>query len=64
MLPDAAADWQAILKDGKLVVGAAVDYPPFEFYDPSFQIDGFDPALARAIGTVSYTHLDVYKRQI
>nr|HMN29713.1 transporter substrate-binding domain-containing protein [Caldilineaceae bacterium] len=50
VLPDAAADWQAILKDGKLVVGTAVDYPPFEFYDASFQIDGFDPALARAIG--------------
>ena len=30
MLPDAAADWQAMLKDGKLDVGNAVDHPRVE----------------------------------
>jgi ABC-type amino acid transport substrate-binding protein len=48
-LPDAAADWQKISDAGKIVVGTAVDYPPFEYYDAGFQLDGFDPALLRAI---------------
>ncbi|MFM7172658.1 MAG: transporter substrate-binding domain-containing protein, partial [Caldilinea sp.] len=45
-----AQDWQSVAAAGTLVVGIAVDYPPFEFYDPNFQIDGFDPAVMRAIG--------------
>ncbi len=49
-LPDPATDWQAISEAGVMVVGVAVDYPPFEYYTDSFQVDGFDPALMRAIG--------------
>ena len=47
---DAAGDWQRIRESGRLVVGTAADYAPFEDYDPSFQLGGFDPALMRAIG--------------
>jgi ABC-type amino acid transport substrate-binding protein len=47
---DAATDWQRIEESGRLVVGTAADYAPFEYYDGSFQLAGFDPALMRAIG--------------
>ncbi|MFO7635373.1 MAG: transporter substrate-binding domain-containing protein, partial [Caldilinea sp.] len=46
---DSAAEWQRILDDGRIVVGTSADYPPFEFYNDNFQIDGFDPALIREI---------------
>jgi polar amino acid transport system substrate-binding protein len=49
-LPAPAADWQRISDAGVMVVGVSVDYPPFEYYNESFQIDGFDPALMQAIG--------------
>jgi ABC-type amino acid transport substrate-binding protein len=42
--------WQYVQQVGKLVVGTSADYPPFEFYNSQYQIDGFDPALIRAIG--------------
>ena len=35
---------------GTIVVGTAGDYPPFEYYDDQFQLDGFDMALIRDIG--------------
>jgi polar amino acid transport system substrate-binding protein len=35
---------------GTIVVGTAGDYPPFEFYNDQFQLDGFDVALMRAVG--------------
>ena len=43
--------WVRIQKAGKLVVGTSADYAPFEYYNSAFQIDGFDPALIREIGT-------------
>jgi polar amino acid transport system substrate-binding protein len=42
--------WQTIQQNGKMVVGVSADYPPFEFYNRAFQLDGFDIALAREIG--------------
>ncbi len=33
-----------------MIVGTSADYPPFEFLNDKFQIDGFDPALIREIG--------------
>lgn len=48
--PDAAGDWQRIRESGRLVVGTSADYAPFEYYDGSFQLSGYDPALLRAIG--------------
>lgn len=48
--PDAAGDWQRIRDSGRLVVGTSADYAPFEYYDGSFQLSGYDPALLRAIG--------------
>ncbi len=47
---DPANDWQRVQANGKLVFGTAADYPPFEFYNSNFELDGFDIALARAIG--------------
>ncbi|MFN8469981.1 MAG: transporter substrate-binding domain-containing protein [Caldilineaceae bacterium] len=49
-LPDAAGDWQRIRENGRLVVGTAADYAPFESYDQAFQLGGYDIALLRAIG--------------
>lgn len=48
--PDPATDWERVQASGKLVFGTAADYPPFEFYNSNFELDGFDIALARAIG--------------
>lgn len=47
---DPANHWQRAQAAGKLVFGTAADYPPFEFYNSNFELDGFDIALARAIG--------------
>jgi polar amino acid transport system substrate-binding protein len=44
------ATWERIKASGKLVVGTSADYPPFEFYNTQYQLDGFDIALIRAIG--------------
>jgi ABC-type amino acid transport substrate-binding protein len=49
VLPDAAGDWQRIRENGRLVVGTAADYAPFEYYDQAFQLSGYDIALLRAI---------------
>jgi polar amino acid transport system substrate-binding protein len=46
----ACADrWSQAKASGKLLVGTSADYPPFEFYNAQYQIDGFDPALMRLI---------------
>lgn len=37
--------WDAIKASGRMVVGVSADYPPFEYYNAQYQIDGFDPAL-------------------
>ncbi len=43
-------DWQKIKAAGKIIVGTSADYPPFEFYDSNFKLDGFDIALMQEIG--------------
>jgi polar amino acid transport system substrate-binding protein len=48
--PPATSDWDRIRQAGKLVFGTAADYPPFEFYNSNYELDGFDIALARALG--------------
>lgn len=48
--PEPATDWARVQAAGKIVFGTAADYPPFEFYNSNFELDGFDIALARAIG--------------
>ncbi|GIK73622.1 MAG: hypothetical protein BroJett021_26100 [Chloroflexota bacterium] len=45
-----ADHWQQVKETGTLVFGTAADYPPFEFYNSKFELDGFDIALAKAIG--------------
>jgi len=42
--------WSRIKAAGKMVVGTAADYPPFEYYTEDFKMDGFDIALIRLIG--------------
>ena len=42
-------DWARVKAAGKIVVGVSADYPPFEFYDSNYQLDGFDIALFKAI---------------
>lgn len=42
--------WELIQARGKMIVGVSADYPPFEYYNAQYQIDGFDPALMRTIG--------------
>lgn len=49
--PVGDATWERIKASGKMIVGTSADYPPFEFYNPQYQLDGFDIALIRAIGT-------------
>ncbi|MBK9613679.1 hypothetical protein [Candidatus Amarobacter glycogenicus] len=41
--------WERIRSSGKIVVGSSLDYPPFSFYNDTFQPDGFDIALIREI---------------
>jgi polar amino acid transport system substrate-binding protein len=39
-----------VLSARKIIIGTSADYRPFEYYDNSFQITGFDPAIARELG--------------
>jgi polar amino acid transport system substrate-binding protein len=48
--PVADDSWERIQAAGKIVVGTAADYPPFEYYVDEAQIDGFDIALMDEIG--------------
>lgn len=48
--PDPTNDWQRVKATGKILFGTSADYPPFEYYDSNFQLDGFDIALAKEIG--------------
>jgi polar amino acid transport system substrate-binding protein len=43
--------WDRVEESGTLRVATAADYPPFEYYDGRFKIDGFDIALVREIAT-------------
>ena len=48
VLPEDA--WGKIQASGKLVAGTSADYPPFAYWTPEYQLDGFDIALISAIG--------------
>ena len=49
--PDEAKSlWQRIQDQGQMVVGVSANYPPFVYYSPNGQVDGFDIALMKAIG--------------
>lgn len=50
--PEGTVDavWAGIKERGTILVGTSADYPPFEYYDDSYQLDGFDIALINAIG--------------
>lgn len=43
-------DWERVKTAGKIVFGTSADYPPFEFYNSNFQLDGFDIAIAKELG--------------
>jgi len=42
--------WDRVQAAGKIVFGTSADYQPFEYYDESYEIIGFDAALARELG--------------
>ena len=41
--------WERIVASGRLVAGTSADYPPFAYYNASFQLDGFDVAMVQEI---------------
>ena len=41
--------WDRVQAAGKIVFGTSADYQPFEYYDASYEIIGFDAALAREL---------------
>jgi polar amino acid transport system substrate-binding protein len=49
-IPEEDEVWASIVTEGKMVIGLAADYPPFEYYTDNFLLDGFDVALIREIG--------------
>lgn len=58
--PVVAADlWDQIQKSGVMRVGTSADYPPFEYYDGRFQLDGFDIALITEIGKQLGVSVDI-----
>jgi len=42
--------WDRVTVENQIIFGTSADYPPFEYYDASFEIIGFDAALARQLG--------------
>ncbi len=50
--PDGESDpiWDRVESEGTLRVGMAADYPPFAFYNTSFQLDGLDVAIMQEVG--------------
>ncbi len=46
-LPDL---WEKIQSEGRIVIGTSADYPPYEFYNDAYQMDGFDISLIQQIG--------------
>lgn len=42
--------WDRVTSAGKIIIGTSADYEPFEYYDASYQIIGFDASLARELG--------------
>jgi polar amino acid transport system substrate-binding protein len=47
---DNGQDWPRVQDAGKIVIGTAADYEPFEFYNSNFALDGFDIALMQELG--------------
>ncbi len=41
--------WERIQQRGVMIVGTSADYPPFEYYNQRFKIDGFDIALIHEV---------------
>lgn len=53
--PDVSSEvdvWERIQQSGVMTVGVSADYPPFEFYDGGFELDGFDVAMMNEIGQI------------
>jgi len=48
--PPEDAVWDEIQNRGSLIVGIATNYPPFEYYDDTFQLEGLDIAIIQEIG--------------
>lgn len=45
-VPEAGGSaWDRVQSSGRLIVGTAADYPPFEYYTKEFQLDGMDIAI-------------------
>lgn len=42
--------WDEIQARGEIIVGTAANYPPFEYYNENFEIDGLDIAIIQEIG--------------
>ena len=57
--PPADAAWDRIQKNGKIVVGVSMDYPPFEYIDTNYKADGFDIAMITALGEQMDLPMDV-----
>ncbi len=51
--------WDRIQKNGKIVVGMSMDYPPYEYIDTNFVADGFDVAMVSALGEQMGLPMDV-----
>ena len=49
--PETDAVWAQIQDSAEIVVGLSADYPPFEYYTQDFQLEGYDVALIREIGS-------------
>jgi len=46
---EASNAWERVQSTGRLVIGTAADYPPFEYYTEEFQLDGMDIVLISEI---------------
>ena len=58
--PEAGDDsWAKIEAAGVMRVGTAADYRPFEYYNESLVIDGFDIALIQEVGNVLGVNTEV-----
>ncbi len=43
--PETDEVWARMQDKGEITVGVSADYPPFEFYNENYQMDGYDIAL-------------------
>jgi ABC-type amino acid transport substrate-binding protein len=50
LTPTADPSWAHIQSTGRILIGTSADYPPFEYYNDSLQLDGFDIALMKEVG--------------